>query len=751
MHKTINRLSFSLLFKVLCFVYSAATVQFTALGSVTRLSDGSITRHVKSLPFPSAIEPRRIRYSIQPSRLTTSLLSMRGGGEFIEINPEYTHTVESREDGVCSEPSDDEETSDDELEEITPKLIFQKQQSKASSSPIKSLCRILHGNQLNAYLLLTIIAFRRDIFQFIIQYNIIPTKIHPDTGRRQLNIKWSTDGLKLLLILQLIRLHVIPTNMKYQGRLNSKPDEHMKNETQTSQPKEDQQIDKEIPILPLLIIGLFIFLILSKHTSILWSHPYLLPIATSFFLRSLQNPNPDSTLSQLLSVVGKGELVIRQAYIPSLEQHYTFEQLNERYYKDWACWRKAFPANDGLRPHHSRHDVKSSKRIPLSKRQNLPSILSSIFHPGNSVTNSESCANTPPTLASTYPREYTNGTVIVLDMTKLDTQATKMESIRDQISFLIHLLENEDVSFFSKNSTEAKGDANDVLIIEDDVGNATLKPTHSLESMTSETNKASSLKSLEVIALLESPGGAVSSYGLAASHLQRLRSTPGVTLTVCIDTVAASGGYMMACMSTPGRLYCAPFAMVGSIGVIGQSLNVQRTLEKYGVRPYVFRGGKMKNPVSMVGDVTKEGVVAMQDMVDRIHEAFRDHVAKAREGALIDALSPAQNNNYFRMSDAHSEIGVMGVIDQVANGDVFLGIQAKKLGLVDRLVTSDEYISERIRDGARVLKLVVNQRPVTLLSSLAGHPLHHRSQQVVNGRKGFYSNLLGVILNQVPE
>lgn len=233
-------------------------------------------------------------------------------------------------------------------------------------------------------------------------------------------------------------------------------------------------------------------------------------------------------------------------------------------------------------------------------------------------------------------------------------------------------------------------------------------------------------KQLEIIVLLESPGGAVSSYGLASSHLHRLRSTPGIKLTICIDTVAASGGYMMACMASPGQLFCAPFAMVGSIGVIGQTLNIQKTLEKYGVRPYVFRGGKMKNPVGMVGDVTKEGLGSMQDMVNRIHDAFREHVANAREGALIEALRPLPNNNYFEMGEADCKSGVMSVIDQVANGDVFLGIQAKKLGLVDKLITSDEYISERIKDGARVLKLQVHRRPATLSNLLAGHP-HHRS------------------------
>ena len=189
---------------------------------------------------------------------------------------------------------------------------------------------------------------------------------------------------------------------------------------------------------------------------------------------------------------------------------------------------------------------------------------------------------------------------------------------------------------------------------------------------------------------------------------------------------------MMACMSSPGQLFCAPFAMIGSIGVIGQSINVQKTLEKYGIKPYVFRGGKMKNPVGMVGDVTKDGVVAMQSMIDRVHDAFRDHVAMARGGvfsdlSLLDGI-PKPIGNYFhpnldKESTASSaSMSIEHVLDHVATGDVFLGSQALKMGLVDRLITSDEYIIERIRQNARVLKLINYHR--VGLSGLFGPPSH---------------------------
>mmetsp|Transcript_2474 Transcript_2474/g.3136 ORF Transcript_2474/g.3136 Transcript_2474/m.3136 type:complete len:232 (-) Transcript_2474:37-732(-) len=181
--------------------------------------------------------------------------------------------------------------------------------------------------------------------------------------------------------------------------------------------------------------------------------------------------------------------------------------------------------------------------------------------------------------------------------------------------------------------------------------------------------------------------------------------------------------------------------MVGSIGVIGQSLNVQKTLESYGVKPYVFRGGKMKNPVGLVGEVTKDGVRDMQRSVDRIHDAFREHVASARGEAFTELVERENDlvrkkmeedamskSGYFQLGSVSSETAqsslssIEHVMDQVATGDVFLGVEALKLGLVDRLITSDEYIAERIRHGARVLKLINYRRPQVGLSGLFGPP-----------------------------
>src|SRR5690606_24359692 len=108
----------------------------------------------------------------------------------------------------------------------------------------------------------------------------------------------------------------------------------------------------------------------------------------------------------------------------------------------------------------------------------------------------------------------------------------------------------------------------------------------------------------EVVVRLESPGGAAHSYGLAASQLARLRAK-GFSLTVCVDKVAASGGYMMACVAD--KIIAAPFAVLGSIGVVAAVPNVHRLLDRIGVDYENVTGGKYKRTVSAFAPITEEG------------------------------------------------------------------------------------------------------------------------------------------------
>lgn len=148
---------------------------------------------------------------------------------------------------------------------------------------------------------------------------------------------------------------------------------------------------------------------------------------------------------------------------------------------------------------------------------------------------------------------------------------------------------------------------------------------------------------------------------------------------------------MIACTASPGRLFAAPFAVLGSIGVIGQVVNIHKSLKGWGVEPLVFRGGKDKAPVGLIGEITEEGVAKFQTFIDNTHHAFKRHVMDARP--LL-----------------------VGQIEHLATGDIWLGYDALQIGLVDRLTTSDEYISERMYGGAQVLKLLQVVRPRTPFS-----------------------------------
>lgn len=138
----------------------------------------------------------------------------------------------------------------------------------------------------------------------------------------------------------------------------------------------------------------------------------------------------------------------------------------------------------------------------------------------------------------------------------------------------------------------------------------------------------------------------------------------------------------------------APFSVLGSIGVVGSAINIHNVLEGWGVKPLVFRGGKNKAPVGLIGEVTKDGIKQVQNMVDATHVAFKRHVVAARPSLSKD-------------------------INKLATGKVWLGYEALNVGLIDRIITSDEYIGERLLEGARVLRLVKYNKPRFLFPS---HP-----------------------------
>lgn len=166
----------------------------------------------------------------------------------------------------------------------------------------------------------------------------------------------------------------------------------------------------------------------------------------------------------------------------------------------------------------------------------------------------------------------------------------------------------------------------------------------------------------EVVVKVESPGGIVHGYGLAAAQLLRIRER-GIKLTVCVDQVAASGGYMMACVAN--EVIAAPFAILGSIGVVAQVPNFHRVLKKYDVDYKEYTAGEFKRTVSLFGEITPKGEERFRERLTDTHMLFKSFVHRFRPQIELD---------------------------KVATGEYWFGEECVKLGLADKLMTSDEYL-----------------------------------------------------------
>jgi len=178
----------------------------------------------------------------------------------------------------------------------------------------------------------------------------------------------------------------------------------------------------------------------------------------------------------------------------------------------------------------------------------------------------------------------------------------------------------------------------------------------------------------EVVVRLESPGGMVHSYGLAASQLDRIRKQ-GIPLTICVDKVAASGGYMMACVAD--RILAAPFAIIGSIGVVAQIPNFHRLLKKHDVDFELLTAGEHKRTLTIFGENTDSGREKFLEDLQETHEHFKDFIRQHRSGVDVDS---------------------------VATGEIWLGTRALELGLVDEVMTSDEYLTAKL-DETEIFEL----------------------------------------------
>jgi serine protease SohB len=212
--------------------------------------------------------------------------------------------------------------------------------------------------------------------------------------------------------------------------------------------------------------------------------------------------------------------------------------------------------------------------------------------------------------------------------------------------------------------TEAKRKRLYILNFDGDIkASATDHLREEISAVLSQTRAAD-----QILLKLESPGGLVHAYGLASSQLQRITAA-GVELVVAVDKVAASGGYMMACVAD--RILAAPFAVIGSIGVLAQLPNFHRLLKKNDIDFELMTAGEYKRTLTMFGENTDKGREKFVEELEDTHELFKSYVGENRPS--LD-------------------------VAKVATGEVWYGQKAKEVGLIDELQTSDAYIQDKLAD-----------------------------------------------------
>lgn len=179
----------------------------------------------------------------------------------------------------------------------------------------------------------------------------------------------------------------------------------------------------------------------------------------------------------------------------------------------------------------------------------------------------------------------------------------------------------------------------------------------------------------EVVVRIDSPGGTVTGYGHAASQLLRVHDA-GIPLTICVDEVAASGGYM--CAAVADKIIAAPFAYIGSIGVVAGMPNFVGLMNKLGVRYLELTAGENKRTLTPFSEPTPQKEAVELERLEAIHNAFKSLIKQRRPN--LD-------------------------INKVADGNYWLAVDAKELGLVDIIQTSDEYLIEQSKANRRILKI----------------------------------------------
>ena len=218
---------------------------------------------------------------------------------------------------------------------------------------------------------------------------------------------------------------------------------------------------------------------------------------------------------------------------------------------------------------------------------------------------------------------------------------------------------------------------------------------------------------------LQTGGGTVTGYGLAAAQLQRLKVND-IPLTICVEQVAASGGYMMACLADEGKLIASPFSVLGSIGVISEQPNVYERLKKEGVVFNTVTAGKYKRTLTPFKQTTKEDMQKSEQDLEQVYNLFRNYVSKNR---------PILQER----------------IDMIATGETWFGDDALDRNLCDRLATKDEVIGEYVSNGYEVYELEYVGEGAGKLSSL----LPSTKLREGNGLKAALKNTLKEVAQEI--
>lgn len=213
----------------------------------------------------------------------------------------------------------------------------------------------------------------------------------------------------------------------------------------------------------------------------------------------------------------------------------------------------------------------------------------------------------------------------------------------------------------------------------------------------------------EVVLRLESGGGQVNAYGLAAAQLARLKQA-GLVLTICVDKIAASGGYMMACVAD--KILASDFAVIGSVGVVSQLPNFHEFLKKHNIGFEMFTAGEYKRTVTMFGENDDKDRAKYQEDLNRIHELFKNFIKTHRPS--LD-------------------------VEKIATGEFWFGTDALALGLIDEIVTSDAYVLSLL-DIHNVFVLNSRTKPTLLeklglseqLSATIGGLVEDASQRLIH-------------------